>query len=195
MPDGTAGRPLAANPLVRAGSQARDDASAPARAGGRLTGVNRASQESRLDAAKARIRAAGLRCTAARLAVLDHLMAATGPRTHADVSEALADRGFDRTTIYRNLTELTEKKLVSRVELGDHVWRFETRRPKSHGTPDDDHPHFLCTTCGEISCLDDVRVAITPKHRSRRSEVKSSRSSGIRTVTEVLLKGRCGSCG
>ena len=81
-----------------------------------------------LDVVKTRIRAAGLRCTTARVAVLEHLDTATGPRTHAEVSEALADRGFDRATIYRNLTELTDKKLVSRVELGDHVWRFEIKR-------------------------------------------------------------------
>ena len=70
----------------------------------------------------------GLRCTAARMAVLDHVMTATGPKTHAEVAEALSDRGFDRATIYRNLTELTEAKIISRVELGDHVWRFELKR-------------------------------------------------------------------
>lgn len=154
------------------------------------------SKDPHIDLLKARIRQAGLRCTAARLAVLDHLMTAAGPRTHADVSEALADRGFDRATIYRNLTELTDKQLVSRVELGDHVWRFELRRPGAHGKSGDDHPHFLCTTCGEISCLDDVRVAITPKSRQRRAAADgTARSSGIHSVTEVLLKGRCDSCG
>lgn len=141
-----------------------------------------------LDAAKAVLRAAGLRCTAARLAVLDHLMRATGPKSHAEVADALSDRGFDRATIYRNLTELTESKLVSRVELGDHVWRFEMKRghgagKKAGGHDAEDHPHFLCTTCGEVSCLDDVSVAITPK-----------KNSVIRSVTEVLLKGRCENC-
>jgi Fur family ferric uptake transcriptional regulator len=115
------------------------------------------------------------------MSVLQHLMEAPGPKTHAEVAEALSDRGFDRATIYRNLTELTEAKLVSRVELGDHVWRFELKRSAGHG---EDHPHFLCTTCGEVSCLDDVNVAITPRKNRR-----------IRAVTEVLLKGRCENCG
>ena len=146
---------------------------------------------------KTRIRDSGLRCTAARLAVMDHLESAAGPRTHAEVSEALADLGFDRATIYRNLTELTEKKLVSRVELGDHVWRFEIKRTGEHGAAGEDHPHFLCTTCGEISCLDDVRVAITPKSRPRTtaSAARGARATRIHSVTEVLLKGRCESCG
>jgi len=152
---------------------------------------------SRLEAAKARIREAGLRCTAARLAVMDHLGSAGGPRTHAEVSEALASLGFDRATIYRNLTELTEKKLLSRVELGDHVWRFEIKRPGTHGAPGEEHPHFLCTTCGEISCLDDVRVAITPKPRRQAapSATRATRPTRIHSVTEVLLKGRCEDCG
>ena len=149
-----------------------------------------------LDAAKARLREAGLRCTAARLAVLSHLMGATGPKTHAEVSDSLTDRGFDRATIYRNLTELTEARIVSRVELGDHVWRFELRRGHGHGQ---DHPHFLCTTCGEVSCLDEVNVAITPKPgtaATTKGRAKAGRSGrGIGRVTEVLLKGRCDHCG
>ena len=159
----------------------------------------KASHPPPLDAAQARLREAGLRCTAARLAVLSHLMEVTGPKTHAEVSDALADRGFDRATIYRNLTELTEAAIVARVELGDHVWRFELRHAAAHGQH---HPHFLCTTCGEVSCLDDVHVAITPKSvpAARSKPTPQPRRGGtigqvtIGTVTEVLLKGRCDNC-
>ena len=166
-----------------------------------------------MDAVRALVRNAGLRCTAARLTVMRHLLDAHGPETHAEVSDALAHRGFDRATIYRNLTELTEAKLVSRVELGDHVWRFELKRPGGGGHGED-HPHFLCTSCGEVSCLDDVHVAITPKVPSRqgiparrapavggakspagRPKSVVGRPRGIRAVTEVLLKGRCDHCG
>lgn len=149
-----------------------------------------------LAAARACLREAGLRCTAARLAVLDHLMTATGPKTHAEVAESLSDRGFDQATIYRNLTELTESKIVSRVELGDHVWRFEIRRAHAHAEGED-HPHFLCTSCGEVSCLDDVSVAITPKPAATKpagGRKASSKKSGIRSVNEVLLKGQCENC-
>ncbi len=156
-----------------------------------------------LDAIKAIVRDAGLRCTAARLAVLQHLVKARGPRTHAEVARALADRGFDRATIYRNLTELTEARLVARVELGDHVWRFEPKRPQPDGGKVREHPHFVCTTCGEVSCLDDVEVAITPKpdqtrrpgQASGRARPAGHRRGRIGSVTEVLLKGRCEQCG
>jgi len=67
---------------------------------------------------------------------MHHLETALGPLTHAEVSEALHHLGFDRATIYRNLTELTEAALASRVELGDHVWRFEAKRaPTSSARP------------------------------------------------------------
>ena len=165
-----------------------------------------------IDALKGLVRGAGLRCTTARLAVLEHLLAATGPQTHAEVSDALDHRGFDRATIYRNLTELTEAKLVTRVDLGDHVWRFEAKR---HGGGDGhghggDHPHFVCTSCGEVSCLDDVNVAITPRpgakkpavgeggtsaaKAGKKSAAAAGRRQGVPAVTEVLLKGTCENC-
>src|SRR5215470_8812898 len=99
-----------------------------------------------LDKVRQRLRAAGLRCTAARLWVMQQLVDASRPLTHAQVAEVLRPRGFDRATIYRNLIELTEAGLVTRIELGDHVWRFELRGPG--GSHERDHPHFVCVDCG-----------------------------------------------
>jgi Fur family ferric uptake transcriptional regulator len=165
-----------------------------------------------IDALKSLVRGAGLRCTAARLAVLEQMLTASGPQTHAEVSATLDHRGFDRVTIYRNLTELTEAKLVTRVDLGDHVWRFEAKRhggDEGHGHGGD-HPHFVCTSCGEVSCLDDVTVAITQRpgvdklaasaggtagtKGKKRSAPTAGKRQGIPAVTEVLLKGTCGNC-
>ena len=160
----------------------------------RLSPMARKSASSS-DAARAVVRAAGLRCTAARLAVLEHLVSARGPRTHAEVATALADRGFDRATIYRNLTELTEARLVSRMELGDHVWRFELRRPHAGGDRPGEHPHFVCESCGEVSCLEGVEVAISPKPRAGRAAGGRPRAGRrIGSVREVLLKGQCPEC-
>jgi Fur family ferric uptake transcriptional regulator len=123
-----------------------------------------------------------LRSTTARIAVLQKLDAAKGPVTHADLAQDLVPQGFDKATVYRNLMDLTEAGLVSRSEHGDHVWRFEVKREKqTHGA---DHPHFLCVDCGQVSCLDDVLVEITPSPGTRKSS--------IRKLTEVLLKGHCG---
>ena len=83
-----------------------------------------------------KIRTAGLRSTAPRVAVLRELEAATAPLSHADLVDSLGSQGYDRVTIYRNLTDLTEAGLVVRADLGDHVWRFELRRAgKEHTGP------------------------------------------------------------
>jgi Fur family ferric uptake transcriptional regulator len=137
-----------------------------------------------LDSIRDQIRAAGLRSTKARVSVMQELMAAASPLSHAEVAVRLASQGFDRATIYRNLVELAEATIVSRVELGDHVWRFELRR--TEGESGGDHPHFLCVDCGEVSCLPSDSISI--------KQAIGTQESPIREVTEVLLKGRCGNC-
>jgi Fur family ferric uptake transcriptional regulator len=128
------------------------------------------------------LREAGLRSTAARLAVLRELHRVTRPVSHSDLAELLKDEGFDRTTIYRNLTDLTEVGLARRADLGDHVWRFELLRAVD-GHPDDPHAHFTCTDCGTVECLPEDAVPLTglPQGLSRKG-------------VEVQVRGVCESC-
>lgn len=119
---------------------------------------------------KALIRKFGLRCTPARVAVLEILSKMGKPMSHAEVGDALESKNFDRATIFRNLTDLAEVGLLSRIDLGDHVWRFEVKSA---------HPHFVCTDCGDISCLSDTDIQVSTKRVA---------------VSEVLLKGHCEDC-
>ena len=119
----------------------------------------------------------------ARLSVMKELIAAKTPLSHAQMADRLSSNGFDRATIYRNLVELSEAGLVNRIELGDHVWRFELRRPDDESA---EHPHFVCVDCGEVSCLPTGSVSI--KH------TRGTKPEMISDVTEVLLKGHCGNC-
>jgi Fur family ferric uptake transcriptional regulator len=137
------------------------------------------------DRLRARIREAGLRCTAARLTVINVLNRSKSPLSHADIAATLSSLGFDRATVYRNLVEMAEAGLLSRVDLGDHVWRFELRREDNGHAAE--HPHFLCTECGGISCLAGVQITIKAARGMKRSSFGA--------VTEVLLKGRCVLCG
>jgi Fur family ferric uptake transcriptional regulator len=131
-----------------------------------------------------RIRRSGLRSTAARLAVLQELERQPSPVTHGELAEVLVPQGFDRATVYRNLMDLTEAGIVARNELGDHVWRFEVR---AEGKPHEEyHPHFVCVDCGEVTCLGDTDVRVSPAPGSKKSVIGE--------LTEVLLKGRCGRC-
>lgn len=157
----------------------------------------------RIDDLRALVRRAGLKCTPARLAVLQQLAGSRGPSTHAEIHESLAARGFDRATIYRNLHDLHERRLVSRVDVGDQAARFELARPDSHGH-DVAHPHFLCDTCGDVLCLDGVRVVLPKTARpGGKAAAKATAGRhpakpaprGIGTVTDITLRGRCSQCG
>jgi Fur family ferric uptake transcriptional regulator len=131
------------------------------------------------------LRAAGLRRTAARIAVLQRLEAAVTPLSHGDIAERLEPVGFDRATVYRNLMDLVEVGLVTRADLGDHVWRFELvgGKGKKHAV---EHAHFLCTDCGDVACLPDSAVKVVAVRGAPRSIGKAS--------VEVQLKGLCDAC-
>jgi Fur family ferric uptake transcriptional regulator len=130
------------------------------------------------------IRNAGLRSTQARIAILEQLLACEGPLTHGQIADALEPRGFDRTTIYRSLVELAEAGLLARMELGDHVWRYELQGTAEGGKPE--HLHFLCVDCGRIECLDGTTVegALAPAVK------RAARGA----ISDVLLKGHCRDC-
>jgi len=132
--------------------------------------------------ARAKIRGADLRSTSCRIAVLQHLSTADHPISHNDVADALMPLGFDKSTIYRCLTEMAEANLLARLDVGDHVWRFEMLKEDDDGNVD--HPHFMCLDCGKVCCLPDVKVRISPA---------KSAAAGA-DITEVLLKGHCASC-
>jgi len=137
-----------------------------------------------LDDVRRLIRDKGLRGTPARLAVLRQLFGASGPMTHSQVADALAPQGFDKATIYRNLVDLADVGLLHRLELGDHVWRFELRQGAEHGSGD--HTHFLCVDCGDVSCVPDL------SHEAAVTLV--GKRAALGRLTEVVLKGHCKRC-
>lgn len=137
---------------------------------------------------KSRLREAGLRATAPRLAVFECMMAAQGPLTHADVCERLSEAGFDRATVYRNLADLTDVGLLRRSDLGDHLWRFELKTSKhdEHHEAETVHPHFVCTECGTVECLPDGAVTVAP--------VKGAPRALKNAKYEVQVRGTCNDC-
>jgi len=132
-----------------------------------------------------RIRARGLRATAPRVAVLQALARVGRPATHADLATDLAPEGWDRATVYRNLVDLTEAGFARRVDMGDHLWRFELLDERAvHAEAE--HPHFLCDSCGEIACLPRDAVQVTASARAPRALKKKN--------VQIQVKGRCDRC-
>ncbi len=130
---------------------------------------------------KQSIREVGLRATPARLATLKLLHEANSPMTHAEVATELDQLGVDKATAFRNLNDMASAGLLRRTELGDHVWRFELVDQVGH---DAAHPHFICVDCGNVSCLDDVKLTA--------GSLRASQEVG--EVTEILLRGHCNEC-
>ena len=146
--------------------------------------MNRTSHKSPdRDQLVAEIRRAGLRATASRVAVLDMLHRAHRPVSHAEVVEQLKAFTWDRSTLYRNLTDLCEAGLLRRSEVGDHTWRFEVSCEHGHAN----HvAHFLCRDCGYIACLPEIIVS--PKGSGA---LPMSLTQGD---VEVQVLGKCDTC-
>ena len=125
-----------------------------------------------------------LRSTPSRLAVLELLIDAQGPLSHAEVAVQLMERGFDRATLYRNLTDFVDAGLASRADRGDHIWRFEFKRSPTHD--ERSHPHFVCNDCGAVSCLPELTLPVAPANPAGKPI--------IRTVSEIVIKGQCQDC-
>ena len=133
--------------------------------------------------ARAALKDVQLRCTASRIAVLQFVSGQAAPQSHANLADALVPEGYDKSTLYRCLVEMAEAGLLSRLELGDHAWRFAFHsgagRHASH------HPHFVCVDCGKVECLPDIKVQV---------QAKKGKPQVPGEITEVTLKGHCTAC-
>src|SRR3954471_2700596 len=112
----------------------------------------------RLETALARLRACGLRASAARRLVLESLAAAEGPVTVAALASGLDGRlpPSDLGSVYRILETFERTDLVHRVHLGAGPARYEL------ADGDDEREYLLCECCGatkavDPAVLDDVR--------------------------------------
>jgi Fur family ferric uptake transcriptional regulator len=128
-----------------------------------------------------RLKDAGLRVTASRVAVLELLSRAPEPLSHPDVVDAIGEATWNRSTLYRNLIDLTDAGLLRR-SLINGVTRFE---PGDRANACADHAHFVCTACGGVSHLDGVTIRIEGEPGPRAL---------FTGPLEVQLRGRCDAC-
>jgi Fur family ferric uptake transcriptional regulator len=126
------------------------------------------------------MRKVNLRATGSRLAVMRCLAVFQRPASHQEVMDAIGGEGWDRATVYRILSDLADAHLLHRFDPGDHIWRFELHEDHSH---DDGEPqvHFLCVTCGTVTCLEGV-------------EIRAPKGPTGSRWDDVQIRGRCGDC-
>jgi len=127
------------------------------------------------------LRAAGLRVTRPRVAVL----AAVGDAPHAD-TESIIDGARARMgevshqAVYDVLRALTTAGLVRRIEPAGSVARYEAR-------VGDNHHHIVCRSCGAIADVD-CAAGYTPC-------LAASDDHGYAIdEAEVVFWGRCPEC-
>lgn len=101
----------------------------------------------------ARLRAAGMRVTSARLAILDAVRAGEHPGAD-EVARAVRARVGHVTlqAVYEALGAFTSAGLIRKIDLGTGAARYETR-------VGDNHHHLVCRNCGAVA---DVDCAVGP---------------------------------
>lgn len=128
------------------------------------------------------LRAAGLRVTAPRLAVL---LSVQGEGQHRD-AEAIsaAARGrlgaLSTQAVYDNLHTLEEAGLIRRIQPAGHPARFEAR-------VGDNHHHIVCRRCGltvDVDCAVGAAPCLDP----------SADHGFIVQEAEVIYWGLCPQC-
>lgn len=98
------------------------------------------------------LRAAGLRRTPARIAVLAKIDAVRRPVSHGELSDFPDLAQVDEITLYRTLATRMKSGLVHAVMGVDGAWRYCSQPSNGAGRPGN-HAHFLCTSCRSMTCL------------------------------------------
>jgi Fur family ferric uptake transcriptional regulator len=101
--------------------------------------------------ALATLAGAGFRRGGARQAVIELLDQQPCALTVLDIEDRLrtGERPVGRASIYRAVDELVNLDLVTRVEVGDGVARYEPQRSHAH------HHHLVCDGCGRLEPSED----------------------------------------
>ncbi len=87
-------------------------------------------------------RAAGLRVTPQRRAILQALEASDRPLSVEDIRQRLGQHGSGVPTIYRNLQCFVEQGWAEPIQGPDQIMRFVRCRSRAH------HHHLQCEACG-----------------------------------------------
>jgi Fur family transcriptional regulator, ferric uptake regulator len=119
-----------------------------------------------------------------RLRVLEIIGISPSPLSHREIYRTLRkSHPINRVTIYRILALLVERKLVVRIVSGERSFRYGLAAAADHSQ----HPHFYCSTCGYLGCLDeDTRYV--------NFEALLEGSPGLVSGVEIRLDGICRNC-
>ncbi len=125
----------------------------------------------------------GLKKTSGRIVILSLLINEQKPLTHQEIKDKMYDVKINEATIYRSLEAFEEMGIIHKIDGIDKISRFAISRGISNPT-ESEHPHFICTLCGEIECLTELKIPKL-KPSGKGYEIKER---------EMFIKGLCKNC-
>ena len=137
------------------------------------------------DYAAERLAGAGYRRGGARRAVVELLDRQECGLSAPEIEHALShgDRAVARASVYRVLDELEELGLVTRIDVGHGLARYEAQFPD--GTHH--HHHMVCDHCGALVPFRDEELERTIRRVARRVPF-------VVDEHDITLRGACPGC-
>lgn len=147
---------------------------------GQTTQPGDVSTSSPLDQACARLRAAQMRVTQPRVAILQALFRRTAPASIEQLHQELDQRSCDLVTVYRCLAAFEQIGLVRRSYLhnGTSLYEFSLGNER--------HYHIVCKSCGRTDRIDYFSV---------EGPIRMLEQRGYREISHLVeFFGVCQAC-
>lgn len=129
------------------------------------------------------LKQAGMKATPKRLAILEALAGQNGYASPEELWKRLRD-GFDRLglpTVYRNLEELAESGVLSKVIHPNRQLYYYFCSNREH------HHHFVCFSCRKVEDIPSCGIEALEREVSLRN--------GGKVLSHILqLNGLCSGC-
>ncbi|MDY6952416.1 MAG: transcriptional repressor [Thermodesulfobacteriota bacterium] len=130
------------------------------------------------------LQASGLDPTPRREAVFRCIGEESRPLGASEIIARVQSRmSINKVTLYRILALLLDRGLVRRLSAGDRAWRYGMGA--SHHHPD--HPHFVCSRCGLVECLESDLLPLDLKRFHAKGK-------GLVKHVDVRFEGTCEKC-
>ncbi len=121
---------------------------------------------------KEELREADLKAPSARLGILEALENTNKPLDVATLIIYLKQQHIkaDKVTVFRIMNILSEKGLVTPIQLGEGKFRYEHSAKA-------DHHHFICERCGAIEDISDCNIDVLEHHIQQKKGLLVRRHS------------------
>jgi len=119
--------------------------------------------------------------TKSRIRLLEVMYDAGIPLSVIEIERAMPGE-CNRTTIYRNLTALSDKGMVQRIFAGE-FYKYKLLLGVNDHEGNGDHVHFKCTYCQRVLCMEELQVKDYPLPEGFR-----------KLENQFLIMGLCNEC-